>query len=169
MKKRKQIYSTNWRWMISANVVSLIKTNTLYVHYFSTSSTEQRCKGLARAFWCWMNEKKFWNKELAAKPQNVSFWTRELCYAWNGNEIKQNRNNTREANELSRAKEKDQERDWDEAQMSVGKGEKLGTKMEHIKLLTRNIRTSHKLYLMRLMMLPILVVAMANKWIEKYR
>lgn len=88
MKKRKQIYSTNWRWMISANVVSLIKTNTLYVHYFSTSSTEQRCKGLARAFWCWMNEKKFRNKELAAKPQNVSFWTRELCYAWNGNEMK---------------------------------------------------------------------------------
>lgn len=50
------------------------------------------------------------------------------------------------------------------------KKKKLGAKMEHIKMLTRNIRTSHKLYLMRLMMLPmILEVAMANKWIEKYR
>lgn len=49
------------------------------------------------------------------------------------------------------------------------KNKKLGAKMERIKMLTRNIRTSYKLYLMRLMMLPILVVAMANKWIYNDR
>lgn len=47
-QKIEQIY-TNWRWMISANVVSLIKTNTLYVHYFSMSSSTNEMRYIERA------------------------------------------------------------------------------------------------------------------------